>query len=290
MTDNGENRILVIYIAGYGRSGSTVLDLALSATCSYAVSLGEIGSLPDVVRRPRLGCSCGEGYLECNLWSTILEHVISSVGSGRLERISRQDGPWGFFRAPGVEYSKFWERVLRKRLNFSQSDAFGNYVVVDSTKTALFNSSRPKNLSALEGFDVIVVHLKRSLRGVLRSRGRGRNIDLAGLTKRKSVRERITGGIWPVLVPISWLAANIFAEIVKRDRRIIGSVNINFDAVKKSPEDAALDVWAGVEALLKRRFKVERTQKGIAAVVHIVEGNRLAKDGGEITIRRENGK
>jgi len=60
----------IIYIAGLGHSGSTILDLALGAN-SDIIGLGEVYTLLDKDRRNKhlpSKCSCGEKGKDCPFW------------------------------------------------------------------------------------------------------------------------------------------------------------------------------------------------------------------------------
>lgn len=62
----------VIYIAGSGRSGSTLLSLLLSQHPQIA----NFGQIRDVflARSNNAICSCGEGLESCTIWGTVLDH------------------------------------------------------------------------------------------------------------------------------------------------------------------------------------------------------------------------
>jgi len=64
----------LLYILGYGRSGTTLLDWLLGSHQSI-VSVGEIGRLPNEIINncmPKF-CGCGKKLNECNLWATIID-------------------------------------------------------------------------------------------------------------------------------------------------------------------------------------------------------------------------
>jgi hypothetical protein len=64
----------LIYIAGSGRSGSTLLDLLLNQH-SKVCSLGEIHLLNYFFNNQHEPCSCGERISKCKFWQTVDEHI-----------------------------------------------------------------------------------------------------------------------------------------------------------------------------------------------------------------------
>ncbi len=70
----------IIYIAGLGHSGSTILDLILGCH-SDIVGLGEI--MPFIRRKDRTPdlnstCSCGKKGYDCYFWSEVEKHILNS--------------------------------------------------------------------------------------------------------------------------------------------------------------------------------------------------------------------
>lgn len=134
----------VLYIAGYGRSGSSILSRLLGAHADI-VSLGEFGRLAGVVGAT-VTCSCGETTEQCEFW-----------------RAAAAEGSTGSFR----EF-KILSTLMRDRPEIW---------FVDSTKTAYFDAWRP-GYYLLAGYDLYVLQLTRSAKSVVASANKGRNRDL----------------------------------------------------------------------------------------------------------------
>ena len=60
----------VVYIAGYGRSGSTLLDLLLGRLDGW-FSMGEFRLFWHALR-DHWNCGCGREVAECPIWSAVL--------------------------------------------------------------------------------------------------------------------------------------------------------------------------------------------------------------------------
>jgi len=80
----------LVFIAGLGHSGSTVLDLIVGGQPRF-VGLGEVKQVlqGDRLQRDRLQtevCTCGRTMPECEFWGRALERLRSDGGEGYIER------------------------------------------------------------------------------------------------------------------------------------------------------------------------------------------------------------
>jgi hypothetical protein len=78
----------IIYIAGCGHSGSTVLEMLLTTT-GKAVGLGEVWNIVDESpeRTRRRLCSCGARAPDCGFWAPVMERMGALGGdASRAER------------------------------------------------------------------------------------------------------------------------------------------------------------------------------------------------------------
>lgn len=109
-------QIKVVFIAGYGRSGSTVLSNIIE-TSDNVLHLGEFSKyLFDLdMQRRKVPCSCGEVPNECEFW----REVFSELDRGMLARISNKIRVRNIWRkklgltAVEVEYVRnVFDRVL----------------------------------------------------------------------------------------------------------------------------------------------------------------------------------
>jgi len=149
-------RLKVVYIAGYGRSGSTLLERVLSLH-SDVVGCGEVYNL----YRPcyRGVCSCEEKLESCDFWGDVIEEMGHVMGfSQNMRRV--EDIVHGLYLRglPNVmkNYNKFWSSFFLKVREKS-----GCTYIVDSSKTDRLAFWRPHLLRACDGFDLKVIHLVR---------------------------------------------------------------------------------------------------------------------------------
>lgn len=169
----------VLFIAGWGRSGSTLLDL-IAGEAPGVVSVGEIrelwyrGCLED-----RL-CGCGAAFSACEFWTAVGKAAFGGWDQFDAHRAAtlrdRLDRAWmtPLLLAHGASRGRLvggrlgraiaeYEEVLR-RLYHGIGAVSGSAVVVDSSKLATHGM-----LLRAAGVPVGAVHLVRDSRGVMHS-------------------------------------------------------------------------------------------------------------------------
>ena len=138
-----------VYIAGSGRSGSTVLEAALSSHPEI-LGAGEIARLPHALRdRPKWSmprrCACDALMNECPVWGPILREAR------KLDFRSMSLDEWQSFLLPKLQASKP-----------------GAHVIVDSSNwTSPLRSMLRSRLK--ERFSIKVIYLTRDVRGFVNS-------------------------------------------------------------------------------------------------------------------------
>jgi hypothetical protein len=162
----------VVFVAGAGRSGSTLLDRLL-------------GSLPGVVPAGELRhawqlgvvqdeyCGCGERFRSCGTWQAVFQRGFggfNAVPAAAIHR--RQERLLQLRNAPKLSS----ERLLRghllhererwgathQRLLDAMAHVHGAHTIVDSSKNPMYGLL----LASLPGVDLRVVHLVRDSRAV----------------------------------------------------------------------------------------------------------------------------
>ncbi len=255
--------VRVVYIAGYGRSGSTLLGRLLARSPSV-VSLGEVARLFLVTRQEGSPCGCGVPIGRCRVWGPVLER-FAGVPYRDLWRTQREH-----------EALRFWSgrlRGTRGRATDSYLEMTGtilegvrngfgleNLVLVDGSKTAFGAALRPLRLAEHPGVDLRVVHLVRDSRGVLNSMKLGLNRDLEVGAARTApfARSRALAG---------WLSANAAAERARDAVGIERSVRIRY-------EDLVRDA-GGEVARLAAFIGAGPGRDGSVGEAHEIAANRM---------------
>jgi hypothetical protein len=160
--------IKIYYIAGYSRSGSTLLDI-LIGSANETFSCGEICFLPENGIRDNEFCSCGKLVNDCIFWKQVIHrwNKVRTFSNEEYINIYKK-----YFRNkrlflflwriyfPNVELIAFFEDTKRLYKIIWQENH--NKIIVDSSKS-------PYVLLMLKkiGFNVTTIHIVRNLRGVL---------------------------------------------------------------------------------------------------------------------------
>jgi hypothetical protein len=170
--------VKVIYIAGWGRSGSTLLDNLLGQVDGFFST----GELRYIWERGVLGnwiCGCEKPVRQCEVWSVVLAKVQADEGMPDArtivewqEHVTRFRHTWNLLRrssnnVPDGSILQSYVGLVGKLFS-ALAEVTGARVVVDSSK-------RPSDAAILDlvpGVKLHVVHLVRDPRAVAFSWGK----------------------------------------------------------------------------------------------------------------------
>jgi hypothetical protein len=251
----------VIFIAGYGRSGSTLLDIALGQHPAV-FGAGEMTGLTRRVWAANEFCACGKRVRSCPFWA----QVVASWSENRAEPISKY-----LIEQSGTESILSWKRLIRARRRrlafltrelFEQvSEAAAGSILVDSSKLP----GRGFALKAAPGIELYLVHLVRDPRAVIWS-------------KMKRIKRKVEAGVQRELRPrpllytaLRWIVINIASEMLAARIGRRRTVRVRYEDFVADPKSTL----ARVLALVGER--VENMPDGISARLrphHQVSGSR----------------
>lgn len=160
----------VLYIAGSGRSGSTILDNILGELDGF-VSAGEVRFLWERGMRDDRTCACGEPFSTCPFWGDVLTRafggrdgvdparMIALLGQGtRARQIPKMLGSSARRKAFVDGLGELPEQLAA--LYPAIAEVGGARVIVDSSKLPTYGMV----LDQVPGIDMRVVHLIRDPR------------------------------------------------------------------------------------------------------------------------------
>jgi len=203
--------IKVLYIAGDGRSGSTLLDRLIGAYPGV-FSCGELGNLLQSTNSTDEYCACSERARECSFWRGVMLEWSAAVPGfsqdeyralqHRYERLRALLRPFNDLSFSSRAFARYTEYTLT--LFKAISDLSGAGVIVDSSKSP----ARALALSRVPGLDLRMLHLVRDVRGVAYSlripyRERPTTGPFANVKRRSNLR--FVG---------TWALVNYFCERV----------------------------------------------------------------------------
>jgi hypothetical protein len=163
--------VRVQYIGGWGRSGSTMLDLMLGQAPDV-FSAGEVREIWESGLVENRLCGCEQPFRDCSFW-----RAVGEAGFGGWDRIPLQeilrlryslDRPWSFPVLPlGSVVGSFRTRIqvytgTLERLYRAIAEVSGASVIVDSSNLP----SHAFLLRMMPAIDLRVIHLVRDSRAV----------------------------------------------------------------------------------------------------------------------------
>lgn len=160
-------KVKVLYIAGFGRSGSTILDNLLGGVDGF-FSAGELCYMWDHNLRENGLCGCGRPLAECEVWGKVLaDDDVAAIDAGEMARIES-----GGVRTRHLPLALLprGRKLLASRLERYAGNlgtvyreiqrTTGARVTVDSSKNPMYG----RVLGTIPSIDLYVVHLVRDPR------------------------------------------------------------------------------------------------------------------------------
>lgn len=270
----------VVFIGGYGRSGSTLLHRLLGSIPGF-VAVGELRHVWERGYGDDQLCGCGTPFRSCPFWKAVTVEAFGSeidVAQARrifalkrsVERPRRTHQiRLGLAGAPYRRRRDAYLRILAD-LYAAVATVSGARVIVDSTKDPTHGFA----LARTAGVRLRTVHLVRDSRATVHSWLRRR--------ERPEVhwRRELMPVVHPVDAALRWSAANVLTELLR---------GIGGGYVRLRYEDLAADPANQMRALLDRLGLggTPTLLDGGAADLpqqHTVSGNPLRFADGPVTI------
>lgn len=272
-------RIKVLYIAGFERSGSTLINRVLGQIDDF-VAWGELRDIWEHGEIENRTCTCGASFEACEAWSRILdEHFYQNLGLSAQAMLALKKraraavllAPLGkvgssLLHKATSDYSAGLEQLYWKIAKETDSK-----VIIDSTKASWYGYV----LSQICSIDLYSVHIVRDPRGVCFS-----------LQKRKEKGEPECQWYNPVHASLSWVAKNAGVESLlgAGDRRYM---RMRYEDFVDSPEAAVASILSFIgEDDADLPFLAPSTVK--MGLDHIITGSPSSRaDVGEVKLRAD---
>ena len=267
-----DHNLKVVYIAGWGASGTTIIDNVLGQLDGWR-STGELHALWPGLRDGRYRCGCGVWIGHCDFWRAVIE---AGSGNGRGSRpdpalvVRWQDAAARMRRFPAIMRSvragspppavaAYTE--VSSRLYSAIADVAGAKVIVDSSKVPSYAAL----LSLMPQVDAYVVHLVRDPRAAAHS------------WRRRGSRNVIDS-------TLHWLLWNLAVRDVRRTLAPERSIVVRYEDFARRPMSVIADIvgMTGEGEDAARPFVDEHTVR--LAPNHTVSGNRSRFRTGEIRV------
>lgn len=281
------NKIVVLYIAGWGRSGSTIIGNILGQLPGFA----HVGELSNIWTRgviENAPCGCGERFGECAAWSRVFARAFGGIDGEHARRMIALTQQWPnnktlLFRAAvgrplfpdSSDIAACRYRDNLGRLYGAIESEMGTQVIVDSSKVPSYAIA----VASLPNVDLRVVHLVRDPRATTYSWSRHIDRSDAG---RPLTMERLE--TWQSAA--RWCSWNAATELlIKRLAR--PTVRVSYEQFVRDPkatistllglvDDVAPVDRAALPFISDREVDLEST--------HTVWGNHRRRRAGRVLI------
>ena len=250
----------VIYVAGYGRSGSTAFDMVLGG-CENAIGVSELTHLFAYWQGDR-ECSCGCSLKTCPFWKQVFDG-LNGLDAAELSRLTRKIESWPlwfnrlFRKNQLARYSEAWQQTFELISHVS-----GKAVVIDSSKSARKTTFRGSILARCLSNEFRLIHLVRDPRAVAFSYLRGNNIEL-----EKGSNKVKTGGVPRVI--LSWFTTNLLVHMSRSRRQ--GYRRIRYEDLVADPDRVLQQIKADLDIL-----NVDDIERRVDSN-HGIAGNRIRR-------------
>ncbi|MGH3470664.1 MAG: sulfotransferase [Nocardioidaceae bacterium] len=268
----------VVYIGGYGRSGSTLLDHLLGQIDGFC-SVGEVRHvLPEGVAENRR-CGCGQRFAECPFWRAVMGYAFPP---------QRPDAMPGAMLAKGM-IDKWWrvpqiatgqmsaDRRARMQEYLDSLDRLYDGIELASGADLIVDSSKDPShgwlLSRLER-PVYVVHLIRDPRAVAYSWHRHRHNPGSGAPMARYN---------PLKASLAWDASNL---LVAGLRGRLPYLPVQYEELVRRPAVTVQRIADFVGSSADTPFAPDGRTVTLRGN-HAVAGNPLRFERGPITVRED---
>jgi hypothetical protein len=260
-------KIRVLYIAGAGFSGSTLLEQALSQI-DGCVSVGEPFRPLFEPYWPEMTCGCGELFRDCPFWHAVLAQAWGHEQAATRERLR--------VLGEGFVAHRFKSALLHSSPRFSLPAAFreigaliepmyravsdqtGAEVIVDASKSALWGLG----ILTAPGIELEVVHLVRDPRGFASSNSRPHDHWPPGT-------QTIPRG--PIRSYANWDVTNIETEFLTR--RAHRSTTLLYETLAREPEATLASIVDALHLDAPGPSPIRDGTLTVDRVAHTVGGN-----------------
>jgi hypothetical protein len=222
--------VKVLFIAGGGRTGSTILHNVLGQVDGFTA----VGELRYVWGRGVLNnqlCGCGVPHADCPFWREVMQRAFGGVDVAFAREMLAHTESFRIRNLPLAAVEPTRRRELDRLAGYRERLArlytaihavSGCRVIVDSSK----NPSYGYLLRHVDGVELHVLHFVRDAPPVAHSWGRHKEFEPGVPMARKG----------PAAAALQWLARNATAELFLADRGT-PAMRLRYEDLMQRPRD-----------------------------------------------------
>lgn len=208
-----QKRIKVLYIAGWGRSGTTLLDNIFGQLNGF-FSVGEIRFIWERNFLEDRSCGCGQLFSSCTTWQNIVQDAFGDAANLDAESLGRIAHTFTSTRSiprfikthgtlrGGRDFDSYLSVLTR--LYASIAKCTNSRVIVDSSKFPVYGGI----LRLIPNLDVYIIHMVRDPRAVAYSWMQPKHVESPDLRDK-------TEAIGPLMSSALWVSWNITLNFMK---------------------------------------------------------------------------
>jgi hypothetical protein len=281
-TPSTNGKLDVLYVGGYGRSGSTLLAYLLGQLEGYVVA-GELKFIWQKGVKDNELCGCGEPFADCPFWRDVGQAAFGGWNEVDIDEVLSLQRRVTSSRSvsallTGIGSSPSFARYaeLLRRLYGAILSVSGGRIVVDTSKTPV----EALILARVPGLQCRTIHLVRDGRGVAFSWSK------RGVRRPEVVgEEAVMLDYSPLYVAPRWVYGNLFFELL---RTRVPTARLRYEDLGRSPQEyvesalqgcGAPSDDAGLEALGSGRVTL--------GALHTIGGNPMRFTAGETSVRAD---
>jgi Sulfotransferase family len=277
---------IVVYIAGSGRSGSTLLERALGEIPGFV----NVGELIDLYRRTAAHgelCGCGQAFARCPFWSRVGERAFGGWHEQKLTATHRLQGKVARQRhVPRLLAMPLAGRRFRADVagyGASYASLYAGIAAEAGAACVVDASKWPVQALALAraGLDVRVIHLVRDVRGVAYSLGK-RDVTRPHAVTEADVMTHLSAAE----AAARWVAVQSQAGLLRWCGLPVH--RMRYEEFVRRPRQAVAAALAGI-GLPAAPADLGHIGDGrvVLGTSHGLSGNPSRFTGGEITLRAD---
>lgn len=272
----------IVYIAGVGRSGSTLLELILNQLDGF-VAVGELRYIWRVFKDNHR-CGCGTEIRQCPFWTAVVEHVFGGFQQfDPAEILDLRLAVDRIWRNPQTAFPR-----LRSRRYKERAAAYGALLdrlfeairQVSGARYVIDSSKHPSHGALLLGRDALRTHLIHLVRD---SRAVGYSWRRRYLRPEIHWKNEYMPVFSPAYMLLDWYIETTFNHLllVRRD----DVLEIRYEDFVTAPQATVARLVDHVGAAVSPAASFTAPDRVVLGTNHTVAGNPLRFRQGALTIR-----
>jgi hypothetical protein len=276
-----QSNLKVVFIAGGGRSGSTLL-LNILGQISGFFSIGELQWFWGQVEAENKYCSCEQLILECETWQAIFDTAFGGISQVDIRemlqsRRSLRERDLPFLWLPGVrqKHETMLENYVEaiQKMYFGIREVTGSRVIVDSSKLPTYGVI----LQMIPGIELHVLHLVRDSRAVAFSWQRKKSFVPESYAPDFMVQRS------PAASAVEWMVRNINTESHLKKSVAIYS-RLLYEDMVSNPENSLRTVLDSFNEMDVELPFVSENRVDLRKQLHTLAGNVVRFQTGEVEL------